>query len=580
MRRRLPLLAVLALAAAACDPHPGRAPAGPARPSGSPVGSGGNGGPATGGNVSLPPTPPSGRRWIVRGRVLDYARNPVPGARVKVQGKPFTALADSSGRFQIAVDPAMSFPAVLGAAREGYYNGGTDVFDLNDGWTIYLKKLPPADPTRKSFQPSSVCAKCHSAHVAEWKTADHSEAGEDLWVHDLLDGLGTPSGWQGFVYERDSRHRSALPHGDCSNCHTPLRARGRFGAAMGNPQQPDPKMQEGVSCDVCHKVRRVDLRFADYPGIHPKAAQFHQPKDDQLDPVVLGTLTDVTFRVKPMWPSYSPALADGHSVCALCHEHNIDHDGDGDYTDPGSLPDQETWSEWRASPYAQPGPGYKTCVSCHMPLTTRTTIADIQAVGGRKVRSHAFPGHGFGLRASSSDLRLSARRLAAGAIEVLVEVENKGAGHSLPTGIFLRNILLLVEATAAGKRVPLLQGSRLDKLAGAAGTPAAGYFAGLPGKVYAKVFEDASGNWPVFPTEALRIRYDTRLPAGRIDRLRFVFANLTGPVTVRARLIYRKAYRAFVDAKRWTKSGHGGPLADLQAPHFGALMQDRSVTVN
>jgi len=528
----------------------------------------------------LPPKIPGGERWIVRGMVVDYSNRPVPGAFVKVQGKPFEAVTDALGRFQIAVDPKMTFPAVVAAAKPGWYNGAGDVFDLNDGWKVYMGKLPPADPTRKDFLAVSTCKTCHSVNLKEWASSDHSEAGMDLWVHDLVNGLGTRYGRQGFVYERDSMHRTKLPHGDCSNCHTPRLSRNAFGASIGNPQQPTQRMLDGIACDVCHKVASVDLNNIDYPGIHPKAVTFHQPKDDFATPVIFGTLKDATFRVKPMRPALSPVLADGNSVCALCHQDNIDHDGDGDYTDPGSLPSQKTWSEWKASPYAVKGPGYRTCVDCHMPMTNRGTIADIQAVQGRKVRSHAFPGHGFGLRAGSNDLRLGAVRLQDGTIEVKVEFENKGAGHSLPTGVFIRNILVLVEATAGGKAVPLLSGPRLDKIAGLGRGPAAGYFAGLPGKVYAKVFEDANGVWPVFATEAVKVRYDTRLPAKAVDRLRFVFAKTTGPVTVRARLIYRKAYRALIDQKRWTKTGQGGVLDDIRPPHFGTLMQDRSLTVN
>ena len=43
---------------------------------------------------------------------------------------------------------------------------------------------------------------------------------------------------------------------------------------------------------------------------------------------------------------------------------------------------------------------------------------------------------------------------------------------------------------------------------------------------------------------------------------------------VRVRLIYRRADRATVDSKSWTTDGHGNPLEDIQAPHFGHLMEE------
>jgi len=47
---------------------------------------------------------------------------------------------------------------------------------------------------------------------------------------------------------------------------------------------------------------------------------------------------------------------------------------------------------------------------------------------------------------------------------------------------------------------------------------------------------------------------------------------------VRARLVYRRAWRALVDAKQWTTDGHGKPLADIAPPHFGHLMEQAEAT--
>ena len=44
-------------------------------------------------------------------------------------------------------------------------------------------------------------------------------------------------------------------------------------------------------------------------------------------------------------------------------------------------------------------------------------------------------------------------------------------------------------------------------------------------------------------------------------------------MSVKARLIYRRAFRAFVDAKQWTTDGHGNPLEDIESPHYGHLME-------
>jgi len=51
-----------------------------------------------------------------------------------------------------------------------------------------------------------------------------------------------------------------------------------------------------------------------------------------------------------------------------------------------------------------------------------------------------------------------------------------------------------------------------------------------------------------------------------------------GTHRVRARLIYRRAFRSFVDAKKWTKDGHGNRLEDIEAPIYGHLIEEASWT--
>jgi hypothetical protein len=79
----------------------------------------------------------------------------------------------------------------------------------------------------------------------------------------------------------------------------------------------------------------------------------------------------------------------------------------------------------------------------------------------------------------------------------------------------------------------------------------------------------------VFFTEAVGITSDNRLAAGASDRTsyRFALPSSDARIEVRARVIYRRAWRALVDAKGWTEDGHGGPLADVAPPHFGQLME-------
>ncbi|MBW2465277.1 MAG: hypothetical protein JRH11_26755, partial [Deltaproteobacteria bacterium] len=165
-------------------------------------------------------------------------------------------------------------------------------------------------------------------------------------------------------------------------------------------------------------------------------------------------------------------------------------------------------------------------------------------------------------------------------VDVDVTIHNDRTGHHVPTGVTVRNMILLVTATRDGAALEHTGTQLLGELAGV-GDPADGYYAGLPGKIYAKRNEGADGVGPVFFTDARAITWDTRIPAMAADSTHYAFAVPAGPgdVEVHARLIYRRAWRSLVDGKAWTEDGHGRPLEDVAAPHYGHLMEEARVTL-
>jgi hypothetical protein len=150
--------------------------------------------------------------------------------------------------------------------------------------------------------------------------------------------------------------------------------------------------------------------------------------------------------------------------------------------------------------------------------------------------------------------------LAGEGLRVRVAVRNVGAGHHLPTGSPMRNMLLLVEAAdGQGTVLPLLSGDRAPAWAGL-GSPAGGDHAGLPGRGFAKVLSElveypadrGAGRFTAaFPAPYWRptvVASDTRIPAGATDvsEYRFGLGGATpGPLRVRTRLIYRRTFRSW-----------------------------------
>jgi hypothetical protein len=104
-----------------------------------------------------------------------------------------------------------------------------------------------------------------------------------------------------------------------------------------------------------------------------------------------------------------------------------------------------------------------------------------------------------------------------------------------------------------GNKLELVDGPTLPEWCGK-GDPAQGYYAGLPGKVFAKVLEEA---WTsVTPTAAYwnptRVVEDTRIAAFAKDTSTYSFlAPPSVPVTIEVSLLYRRAYKDLMDRKGW-----------------------------
>jgi hypothetical protein len=109
-----------------------------------------------------------------------------------------------------------------------------------------------------------------------------------------------------------------------------------------------------------------------------------------------------------------------------------------------------------------------------------------------------------------------------------------------------------------------------------------GYYGGLPGRLYGKINISEAGGSPTFFTDAVAIVDDNRIPALATDTTNYTFAIPadSGDLEIRARVIYRRSWRALVDGKNWQYDGHGEPLEDIAPPHFGHLMASAEETLS
>jgi len=259
----------------------------------------------------------------------------------------------------------------------------------------------------KAFNPSSRCGECHQEIYAMWRRAMHSMATSDPIFE--------------ASYLQAYRYTAGKAKEICLRCHAPVAVQ------TGDLEMQNPISREGVTCDYCHSVVSVDLQKRD------------QPIKIALDGVKRGPLGDA------MSPAHKVARSPLHQsseFCAGCHE----------YVNSNGLSVLSTFSEWKASPQAKEG---KTCQKCHMPLTPGETVPASLAPPRGKINLHDITGgHSIEQVKKAARVRiLQVERKAGDVAEIKVEVANIGSGHSIPTGIPSRRLILEVVLFSGGREV-------------------------------------------------------------------------------------------------------------------------------
>lgn len=288
----------------------------------------------------------------------------------------------------------------------------------------------PEEPTLAvdAFHAAETCAECHPGQVAQWRTSMHAYAVVDP-VFRALVGVRQAD----FAGEQDQF---------CMQCHTAIGTRGGEIVDGFSFDELSPVVQEGITCEACHKIAAIDRDYNSGHVLDP-AGPMRGPIQDPMTSTFHAT-------------EYSP-LFEGAQICGACH----------DVVELSGLHLERPYQEWLESPAATSG---RTCQECHMPASTGPAV-----VGGpeRTLHDHAFVGvdlplaDGFvseeeraalrdrveALLETAATLTLSAPAavIAGEQIDLLVTVRNEIDAHNLPTGsTFLRQIWIELVATDAG----------------------------------------------------------------------------------------------------------------------------------
>lgn len=518
--------------------------------------------------LALALAPPAGA--AISGHVYVLGSGaPVAGAWVHVQAEPTPAVFSAAdGSFTLPVTPAgavllTAAVAYLESAPENLLIGSSYASNGDTAVEIFLDPLPTTD--QPDYEPAeyTLCGSCHTNQAAAWETSRHAFTGNNVWVRDLFSGDGTPGGAAGYVFK--ATHDPGTP-GFCATCHTPMAditAPGGPGTRDFDDPTIPPYGRQGVTCVTCHQLARIDEGQINALG-HLGKAHYRFPTAPAGDTwqFVWGPLDDVAFG--GMRPSYSP-LHRTSLLCASCHQYNNPTTG---------APGQNTYGEWQTSPFAVPGPGFRTCQDCHMPPAEgfgQNCLFGAPDRPGVDRRVHTFLGSNAQTLADNLALTTVAEEVEGGRLRVTASVDNFGAGHSFPTGVSVRNALLVIEATAGGLPLVQISGPQVpwwadDRVPG----KQPGDWAGFAGKGFAKVLEGRINGAgpvvrPVLFIDAEAVTENTLIPSGAVDTTEVEFAipaslDAGDVVDVTARLLWRRAWRAVAVEKGWETDARGGPI--------------------
>lgn len=332
---------------------------------------------------------------------------------------------------------------------------------------------------------AEVCGRCHRAIHDAWKSSAHAQSMESPLFQDVLELANEDFGAAGRKV--------------CLGCHAPI-------AVLTGDLEPVKKVSwEGVTCDYCHSVRGVTM-----DGPNPKAqVSFANTKS--------GPFKDAVSQ------AHGTVFSEVHTtaeICAPCHE----------YRNANGFAVLTTYSEWKNSMYGKSG---KPCQACHM-YRVEGDVVDpmIQRVKHARINLHTMPGsHSLEQLNHAFKAQMEVTR-DKDTVKVQVQVSNQAAGHYLPTGSPLRQLVMELRAEPYG-------GGRSFREV----------------KTYARMVADAKGT--VLMREhyaflkATQVVSDTRLAPGEKRTENFSFPIPAGPkVQVKATFWYYFSPMARTESER------------------------------
>lgn len=428
--------------------------------------------------------------------------------------------------------------------------------------------------------PELSCGTCHANSVVglneytEWNVDGHSSVFTDPYFWNVYTGTNlhqNPAIEDTLGFRRDYPNEN----GNCAFCHAPaslqLLQRGTDWVSSNGPF-PRGRVNvetEGITCDVCHKVRDVKIGvdgrpFADQPGV----LSFDLARPNSGDYLYLGPRPDHDPDVpeSPAGVKHEIACAtifgEG-KFCAACHY--------GKFYDTVIY---NSYGEWLESNYSKKeingveNPMYRSCQDCHMTPSEAFNQSSWKVRAACAAENQSFRDYSHNMMKrdntgvpvlveGAATVKIAASK-EQGKIKVTVTVTNVAAGHNLPTDSPLRHLILVVEARDRNdKMLAQVDGDQIPDWGGIGSDPRD--YAGRPGMIYANVLKDKVTNtipavsyWnlivPAWEGSDSRLR-----PFQAVSSEYWFVAPTRGAVKITARLWYRYAFIDVMRQKGWDR---------------------------
>jgi mono/diheme cytochrome c family protein len=368
-----------------------------------------------------------------------------------------------------------------------------------------------------AFISAKTCGSCHDQNFNHWRHSMHALAHSEPLYDAYFIKASQDSGKELEVF--------------CASCHTPI---GVLDKEIPFPQPlkniGDTRVSEiasdGVQCDFCHSIS------SSKPG-KPGNASYVVTRSN----VKYGPFKDA---VSSFHETAYSKLHTSAEFCGNCHD--VDHPGNG-------IPLETTYKEWKNGPYAAEG---VTCQDCHMSrgLTKFEASPGKAALSGpdrSHVSLHYFAGPNLlfknvkeapELRAlsekllrSAAEVKIADLSLNGSSFKLTVDVTNKGAGHSIPTGVTeIRQAWLEITAADASGKVFFHSGA-LD---------AQGNIAASPEPIlYYTWVKNAQGQFTTQFWNAVEKTRDHRIPPRATLKESVSMPARKGKITITVKLQYR-----------------------------------------